>query len=136
MADANPMITRESELIRVLTQIRAELGQPAWVALVDDDGLMVACVPEAPALGSERIAAMTVAGVLPAGRVLAEVEGGKMRFVTFAGSKAQVLIVAVDRKRFLSIGLNPTASAQSTFGPLSNRVPELLEILKKRYSRP
>jgi predicted regulator of Ras-like GTPase activity (Roadblock/LC7/MglB family) len=135
MADENSMVTRESELIRVLSAIQDELGQTIWVALVDDDGLMVACVPESPALGLERIAAMTAAGVLPATRVLGEVNGGKMRFATFAGSKAQVLIIAVDQKRYLSIGLSPQVSAQSTFGPLSNRVPELLTILKKRYSR-
>jgi predicted regulator of Ras-like GTPase activity (Roadblock/LC7/MglB family) len=134
MTDQESMVTRQSDLIKALTGITTDLGQPIWVALVDDDGLMVASVPESPALGSERIAAMTAAGVIPAKRVLGEVEGGTLRFVTFAGSDAQVLVVAVDQKRFLSIGLNPQVSVQSTFGPLSNWVPELLKILKKRYS--
>jgi predicted regulator of Ras-like GTPase activity (Roadblock/LC7/MglB family) len=135
MTDQESMVTRQSELTQVLTGIQTDLGQPIWVALVDDDGLMVASVPESPALGSERIAAMTAAGVIPAKRVLGEVDGGTLRFVTFAGSKAQVLVVAVDQKRFLSIGLDSHISVQSTFSPLSNWVPELLKILKKRYSR-
>jgi predicted regulator of Ras-like GTPase activity (Roadblock/LC7/MglB family) len=135
MTDQESMVTRQSDLVSALTGISVDLGQPIWVALVDDDGLMVASVPESPALGSERIAAMTAAGVIPAKRVLGEVDGGTLRFVTFAGSNAQVLVVAVDQKRFLSIGLNPQVSVQSTFGPLSNWVPELLKILKKRYSR-
>jgi predicted regulator of Ras-like GTPase activity (Roadblock/LC7/MglB family) len=135
MTDQEPMVTRQSELIKVLTAIQADLGNPVWVALVDDDGLMVASVPESPTQGSERIAAMTAAGVIPAKRVLEEVEGGSLRFVTFAGSRAQVLVVAVDQKRYLSIGLSPQVSVQSTFSPLSNRVPELLSVLKKRYSR-
>jgi predicted regulator of Ras-like GTPase activity (Roadblock/LC7/MglB family) len=134
MADNESMVTRQSDLIHVLTAIQAELSQPIWVALVDDDGLMVASVPESPALGSDCIAAMTAAGVIPAKRVLREVDGGTLRFVTFVGSEAQVLMIAVDHKRFLSIGLNPQVSAQSTFGPLSSWVPELLKILKKRYS--
>jgi predicted regulator of Ras-like GTPase activity (Roadblock/LC7/MglB family) len=129
------MVTRQEDLLAVLTTMQGELGHPNWIALVDDDGLMVACVPDPPALGSERIAAMTVAGIIPAKRVLSEVEGGGLRFVTFAGAKAQVLVIAVDQKRYLSIGLSPQVSAQSTFGPLSQRVPELLEILQKRYTR-
>jgi predicted regulator of Ras-like GTPase activity (Roadblock/LC7/MglB family) len=135
MANNDSMVTRQSDLLQVLTAIQNDLGQPIWVALVDDDGLMVASVPESPSLGSERIAAMTAAGVIPAKRVLGEVEGGSLRFVTFAGSRAQVLVVAVDQKRFLSIGLSPLISVQSTFGPLSQRVPEIIKILKKRYSR-
>lgn len=134
MTDHDSTVTRQSELMRALSGIQAELLQPLWVALVDDDGLMVACVPEAPGIGAERIAAMTAAGVLTAKRVLSEVDGGSMRFVTIAGAQSQLLVVVVDQKRFLSIGLNPQVSAQTTFGPLSTWVPELLRVLKKRYS--
>jgi predicted regulator of Ras-like GTPase activity (Roadblock/LC7/MglB family) len=134
MTDHDSMVTRQSELTRVLTAIQTELGTPLWVALVDDDGLMVASVPEKPAAGAERIAAMTAAGVLTTKRVLSEVQAGPMRFVTFAGAQSQLLVVVVDQKRFLSIGLTPQVSAQSTFGPLSNWVPELLQVLRKRYS--
>jgi len=134
MTDHDSMVTRQSELLHVLSTIHGELAEPLWVACVDDDGLMVACVPEAPSIGAERIAAMTAAGVLTATRVLSEVEGGAMRFLTIAGAQSQLLVVVVDQKRFLSIGLNPQVSAQSTFGPLSNWVPELLRVLKKRYS--
>jgi predicted regulator of Ras-like GTPase activity (Roadblock/LC7/MglB family) len=134
MVEQDSMVTRQSELIRVLTAIQAELMKPLWVALVDDDGLMVACVPESPEGGADQIAAMTAAGVLTANRVLGEVEGGSLRFVTIAGSQSQLLIVSVDRKRFLSIGLNPRVSAQTAFGPLSNWVPQLLKILRKRFS--
>jgi predicted regulator of Ras-like GTPase activity (Roadblock/LC7/MglB family) len=101
MVEQDSMVTRQSELIRVLTAIQAELMKPLWVALVDDDGLMVACVPESPEGGADQIAAMTAAGVLTAKRVLGEVEGGSLRFVTIAGSQSQLLIVSVDRKRFL-----------------------------------
>ena len=128
------MITRQSELTRILSAIQSELMSPTWVSLVDDDGLMVASVPEQPPFGSDQIAAMTAAGVMTAKRVLGEFEGGALRFVNFGGSSSQLIIVAVDQKRFLSIGLPPRVSAQSTFGPLSKYVPELLSIIKKRYS--
>lgn len=134
MTDHDSKVTRQSELLRALSAIQAELSDPLWIALVDDDGLMVACVPETPSIGAERIAAMTAAAVLTATRVLSEVEGGSMRFVTIAGAQSQLLVVVVDQKRFLSIGLKPQVSAQSTFGPLSSWVPELLRVLKKRYS--
>lgn len=134
MTDQDAMVTRQSELIRVLSAIQAELPMPLWIALVDDDGLMVACVPETPKVDSERIAAMTAVGMSTAKRVLGEVEGGRMRFLNFAGAQAQLLVVAVDRKRFLSIGLPPQVSAQGTFGPLSQWVPEIIQILNKRFS--
>jgi predicted regulator of Ras-like GTPase activity (Roadblock/LC7/MglB family) len=135
MVESESKVTRESDLIHILGTIQSELKEPFWVALVDDDGLMVACVPETPLIDTERISAMTAVGVLTAKRVLEELEGGALRFLTLAGSQSQVLVVAVDQKRYLSIGLPPTISAQGTFGPLSNRVPELLTVLKKRYSR-
>jgi predicted regulator of Ras-like GTPase activity (Roadblock/LC7/MglB family) len=127
------MITRQSELTRILSAIQSELMNPTWVSLVDDDGLMVAGVPEQPSFGSDQIAAMTAAGVMTAKRVLGEFEGGTMRFINIGGSKAQLIIVAVDQKRFLSIGLPPKVAAQSIFGPLSKYVPELLSTIKKRY---
>ncbi len=134
MTENDAMVTRQSELVRVLSSILAELPRPLWIALVDDDGLMVACVPEKPKVDSERIAAMTAVSMSTAKRVLGEVEGGTMRFLTFAGSQAQLLVIAVDQKRFLSIGLPPQVSAQGTFGPLSQWVPEIVKILNKRFS--
>jgi predicted regulator of Ras-like GTPase activity (Roadblock/LC7/MglB family) len=134
MSDSDTMITRQSELTRILSAIQSELINPAWVSLVDDDGLMVAIVPEKPPFGSDQIAAMTAAGVMTAKRVLNEFEGGALRFINLGGSQSQLIIVSVDQKRFLSIGLPPTVSAQSTFGPLSKWVPELLATIRKRYS--
>lgn len=134
MTDHDAMVTRQSELIRVLNSLQVDLPKPLWIALVDDDGLMVACVPESPNVGSERVAAMTAVGMSTAKRVLGEVDGGKMRFLNLAGSQMQLLVVVVDQKRFLSIGLPPQVSAQGTFSPLSQWMPEIIQILNKRYS--
>ncbi|MBE9479728.1 MAG: hypothetical protein IMY80_07165 [Chloroflexi bacterium] len=128
------MVTRQSELIRVLETIAAELPDPLWVALVDDDGLLVACVPSQPPVNVDQISGMTAALALTAIRVLGEINADEFRYSNVAGSERQLLLVALDGKRFLSIGLGPDVVVQTTFRPLSRRVTELLKILKMRFS--
>jgi len=128
------MVTRQSELIRVLETIAEELPDPLWVALVDDDGLLVACVPSQPPVNVDQISAMTAALALTATRVLDEINAEEFRYSSVAGSERQLLLVALDGKRFLSIGLGPDVVVQTTFRPLSRRVAELLKILKMRFS--
>lgn len=128
------MVTRQSELVRVLDLISKELPGPQWVALVDNDGLVVACVPPKPVVEPERISAMTAASAMMAERVLAEVEGGKLRFASIAGSKRQHLTVYISPDRMLSIGLGPQVPAQATFAALGRWVPELLKVLKMRLT--
>ncbi len=128
------MVTRQSELIRVLETIAEELPNPLWVALVDDDGLLVACVPSQPPVNVDQISAMTAALALTAIRVLGEIEAAEFRYSSVTGSDRQLLLVALDGKRFLSIGLGPDVVVQTAFRPLSRRVAELLKILKMRFS--
>jgi predicted regulator of Ras-like GTPase activity (Roadblock/LC7/MglB family) len=126
------MVTRESELMRVLKSLEAAMPRAHWIALVDSDGLPLACVPENPPVKIDNIAAMSAAAMLTGQRVLNETEGGQLRFTTIAGSKRQVLIVTVDAKRYLAIGLEPDRPSTSTFGVLARWVPEILSIVKKR----
>ncbi|HUS83790.1 MAG TPA: roadblock/LC7 domain-containing protein [Anaerolineales bacterium] len=130
------MVTRQSELIRVLETLAEELPDPLWVALVDDDGLQVACVPAQPPVNVDPISAMSASLALTAKRVLDEIDAEEFRYATLAGSKRQLLLVALDGKRFLSIGLGPDVVVQTVFRPLSHRVVELLKILKMRFSTP
>lgn len=125
--------TRQSELLRVLNELAAELPQPEWIALVDDNGLIMACIPSDPPVAAERISAMAAASVSLAERVLREVEGGKPRFASLAGSRRQHLTVVLGPDRLLSIGLGPHVPAQETFGALSRKVPELLDVLRRRF---
>jgi len=128
------MTTRQSELMRVLDLLAHELPDPQWVALVDHDGLMVACVPTEPRVDADRISAMTAASVVAGERVLEELAGGQLRFVSVAGSERQQLTVRLSQDRLLSIGLGPEVAAQATFGPLRRWVPELLRALRMRFS--
>ena len=126
------MVTRESELLRVLHELADGLPSTHWIALVDDDGLLMACVPEKPPVDAERIAAMAAAAMATSRRVLQETDGGQLRFTTIGGSNRQVLIVLVDSKRFLAIGLEPDKPSTSTFGVLVRWVPEIIDIVRKR----
>ena len=80
------METRQSELIRVLQSLEAELPNPDWVALVDGNGLIMACIPDQPVVGEDRISAMAAASLIMADRVLEEIEGGRLRFASIAGA--------------------------------------------------
>src|SRR4030067_94710 len=84
-----PMETRQSELIRVLQSLAAELPNPDWVALVDGKGLIIACIPAQPAVGEDRISAMAAASLLMADRGLEGIGGGGLRFARIAGAKRQ-----------------------------------------------
>lgn len=123
-------VTRESQLEEVLNSIRSELPDPAWVALVDSDGLPVACVPKDPEVSQDQISAMTAASVMMAERVLGEIEGGSLRFASIAGSKRQQLTVVLSSDRLLTVGLGPEVPAHATFRPLGRWVPELIRVLQ------
>lgn len=128
------MVTRQSELERILSQLAGELPAPHWVALIDDQGLVLSCVPEDPVVDEDRVSAMTAAVVGLGERVMQEVEGGRLRYANVAGSRRQYLMVVLDSERLLSIGLDPQVPTQATFKPLSRWVPELLKTLSRRFS--
>jgi predicted regulator of Ras-like GTPase activity (Roadblock/LC7/MglB family) len=127
------MTTRQSELLRVLGELADELPAPHWVGLVDDNGLIVACIPETPVIGQDQISAMTAASVIMAERVLDEIEGGRMRYANLAGSNRQLLTVVLSPERLLAIGLGPEVPAQATFATLTRWVPEILSVLKRSF---
>ncbi|GMR11034.1 MAG: hypothetical protein BMS9Abin28_1858 [Anaerolineae bacterium] len=127
------MATRQSELLEILGQMADELPDPDWVALVDDDGLIVSCIPESPVVGQDQISAMTAASLIMAERVLDEIDGGQTRFTNIAGSNRQMLSVVLSRDRVLAIGLGPEVPAQATFASLTRWVPEILKVLSKSF---
>ncbi|MEE9217229.1 MAG: roadblock/LC7 domain-containing protein [Anaerolineales bacterium] len=127
------MATRQSELLEVLGHMADELPDPEWVALVDDNGLIVSCIPETPAVGQDQISAMTAASVIMAERVLEEIDGGDMRYTSIAGANRQMLSVVLSRDRVLAIGLGPEVPAQATFAALTRWVPEILQTLNKSF---
>jgi predicted regulator of Ras-like GTPase activity (Roadblock/LC7/MglB family) len=128
------MVTRESELERLLYDLVADLPDPIWAAIIDNDGLLIASVPPTPPISADRIAAMTVSSTLTSKRVVGEIDGGSFRFAVTAGSKRQLVAVAIDGKRFLSLGLLPQVQTHQIFGPLSEKVPEILKTLKMHFS--
>lgn len=127
------MATRQSELLEILGKMADELPDPDWVALVDENGLIVSCIPESPVVGQDLISGMTAASIIMAERVLDEIDGGQMRYTSIAGSKRQMLSVVLSRDRVLAIGLGPEVPAQATFASLTRWVPEILKVLSKSF---
>jgi predicted regulator of Ras-like GTPase activity (Roadblock/LC7/MglB family) len=130
------MVTRQAELQRVLGALAEEIQPAEWVALVDQNGLMVSCVPAEPPVDGDRIAAMAAAATQAAERVLAELDGGGLRMTTVVGARRQQLTVFLGHDRLLSIGLTPEVEAQSIVPPLMRWVPELIQALKRRFGNP
>jgi predicted regulator of Ras-like GTPase activity (Roadblock/LC7/MglB family) len=127
------MVTRQAELQRVLTSLSQEIGSADWVALVDQNGLLVSSIPAEPPVDSDRVAAMTAAVAQTAERVLEEIDGGALRFATVTGANRQHLTVFLSRDRLLAIGLPPEVEAQAVIPSLMRWVPELIQVLKRRY---
>ena len=127
-------ITREEKLVRVLSSLTQDIPQAQWIALVDQNGLVLGCVPPEPEVNPEGIAGITAAAVMVADRVLDEVKGGQLRYVNVSGSVRQYLMVFIGKERFLSIGLPPDVLVQSTFRPILKRVPQMLKVLDKGTS--
>jgi predicted regulator of Ras-like GTPase activity (Roadblock/LC7/MglB family) len=127
------MVTRQSELIRVLGGLAKDLPSPHWVALVDENGLIMSCVPAEPEIDTDRISAMAAASVQMGERVLNEIDGGRMRFLSISGARRQVLTLLMRDNHLLSIGMSADVATQSTFAPLSQWVPEVLRVLDRRF---
>ncbi|OGO19677.1 MAG: hypothetical protein A2Z14_14850, partial [Chloroflexi bacterium RBG_16_48_8] len=79
--------TRQDELIRILSSLSDSLAKVYWVALVDHDGLVMACVPPNPEVSPESIAAMTAAMASTVERILGEIDGGQLRYSSVVGSR-------------------------------------------------
>jgi predicted regulator of Ras-like GTPase activity (Roadblock/LC7/MglB family) len=130
------MATRQDELDRVLHRINQEVPDPDWVALVDGDGLIVACVPDLPSVDIDAISAMTAASTTLGQRVLREVDGGELRYIIAAGSNRQHICISMRDGYQLSISLKPEIPAHATFRPLSRWLPNLLGVLQMDFSEP
>jgi predicted regulator of Ras-like GTPase activity (Roadblock/LC7/MglB family) len=126
------MVTRQGELQRVLSELRDDLGDPHWVALVDERGLVLACVPDEPPVDIERVSAMTAALTISGERVVDEIEGGVLRYVGVAGALRQQLIVILSNELVVSLGLDPVVNPRSTFKSLARWAPEILKALEMR----
>jgi predicted regulator of Ras-like GTPase activity (Roadblock/LC7/MglB family) len=126
--------TRQDELIRVLSLLAENLNEVKWIALVDRDGLLMACVPADPGVHPEGIAAMTAALSTMGERILGEIDGGRLRYTSVVGSRCHHMTVMLPEGHLLTIGLPPEAQLQKTFRPIRQWIPELLNVLRKRFT--
>lgn len=125
--------TRQSELMRVLGLLADDLDQPFWVALLDQDGLILACVPALPEMDTDRISAMAAAVVSLSDRVMLEFDGGTLRYTAIVGEERLNLTLKITHERLLSMGLRPDYPLNRALKPLGRRVPELFTALNLRF---
>jgi predicted regulator of Ras-like GTPase activity (Roadblock/LC7/MglB family) len=127
--------TRQDELVRILNLLASSLSEVYWVALVDHEGLVLACVPPNPEVNPESIAAMTAVLTTTGERILGEIEGGQLRYTSVVGSKRHHVAVMLPEGRLLTLGLPPDISPQKTFQPIRDWIPELLKVLQMRFTK-
>lgn len=125
--------TRQSELQRVLEGLVSDLPQPAWVALVDEQGLLISCMPKTPPIASESISAMSAVVMKTSERVLREIQGGSLRYTSVVGAKWHYLTIVLGEGRMLSVGLKPEVQAKAVFGPLRDWMSDLTAVLERRF---
>lgn len=128
--------TRQDELIRVMSSLADSLPEVYWITLVDRDGFVLACFPPSPEIHPENIAAMTAALTSTVERILGEIDGGQLRYTSVVGSRRHHIMVLLPESRLLTIGLPPNISPQQTFQPIRKWIPELLSVLKMRFTKP
>jgi len=127
--------TRQDELIRVMNSLADSLQEVYWVTLVDHDGFVLASVPPDPDISSESIAAMSAALSTTVERILGEIDGGQLRYTSVVGSRRHQIMVMLPESRLLVLGLPPEISPQKTFQPIRRWIPDLLKVLKKRFTQ-
>jgi len=128
-------ITRQDELIRVMNSLADSLHEVYWVTLVDRDGFVLASVPPDPDISPESIAAMSAALSTTVERILGEIDGGQLRYTSVVGSRRHQIMVMLPESRLLVLGLPPEISPQKTFQPIRHWIPDLLKVLKKRFTQ-
>lgn len=127
--------TRQDELIRIMTSLADSLPEVYWVTLVDAEGLIMASVPPNPVVSPESIAAMTGALSTTVERTLGEIDGGQLRYSSLVGSKRHHIMYLLPEARLLTIGVPPDVSPQQTFQPIRQWIPDLLKVLKMRFTQ-
>ena len=127
-------ITRQDELIRVMDGLANSIPEVYWVTLVDREGFILASVPAYPDINSETIAAMSAALSSTVERILGEIDGGQLRYTSVVGSRRHHMMVMLPEGRLLTIGLPPDFSPQKTFQPIRQWMPDLLNVLKMRFT--
>ena len=126
--------TRQDELIRILNSLADSLPGVYWIVLVDQEGLVMACVPPKPEVSPESIAAMTAAMATTVERILGEIDGGQLRYSSVVGSQRHHVTILLPEARLLTIGLPPDVSPQKTFQPIRQWIPQLLDVLRMRFT--
>ena len=126
--------TRQDELIRILNSLADSLPEVYWIVLVDQEGLVMACVPPNPEVSPESIAAMTAAMATTVERILGEIDGGQLRYSSVVGSQRHHVTILLPEARLLTIGLPPDVSPQKTFQPIRQWIPQLLDVLRMRFT--
>ena len=126
--------TRQDELIRILNSLADSLPEVYWIVLVDQEGLVMACVPPKPEVSPENIAAMTAAMATTVERILGEIDGGQPRYSSVVGSRRHHVTILLPEGRLLTIGLPPDVSPQKTFQPIRQWIPQLLDVLRMRFT--
>lgn len=129
--DAKPSRQAESspELEKALARLCVESPQAAWAALVRADGVFVRCFPSQHPVDEDRVAAMSAAILALGERIAKELQSGDLHYALVGGVKSLNLVIALDSRYVLTLGLAPDVSLDTAFEGLRlNAIPLLQQL--------
>jgi predicted regulator of Ras-like GTPase activity (Roadblock/LC7/MglB family) len=119
-----------AQVERGLAVIATQVPPVRWAALVSADGLIQGIFPSQVELGADRIAAMSAAMLSLGERITGELQNGGLRYTFMSGDEGSTLLLVLNQKYALSLGLERAATLQPVLEALRVDLVPLLETLQ------
>lgn len=119
-----------AQIERGLAVIATQVPSVRWAALVSSSGLVQGVFPSHPEPGEDRIAAMSAAMWSLGERISGELRDGGLRYTFLCGETGGALLLALDEKRALSLGLDQGAALPPVLEALRLELVPLLATLQ------
>ncbi|MBN1661161.1 MAG: hypothetical protein JXA93_22405 [Anaerolineae bacterium] len=118
-----------ADLERALARLCLEPVGAAWAALVTADGMVRGCFPSQGSIGRDRISAMSAAMSSLGERISRELSTGALGYTLIAGVEGATLMIALDDRHLLSLGLPRAHSLDAVFEGVRLSAVPLLRLL-------
>ena len=116
---------------RLLAEIVHDIPQIQWIALVNGNGDLIGSFPSRPGVGGDKISTMSVAMSSLGERIAAELQNGRLQYTVIAGVDAISVMIALDAKYLLAIGLKKDTSIEEFLRRMEEvNIPILMKMLR------
>lgn len=126
---------RNPQIRQILSHIASELSGVQWVSLITTDGLTIDAYSidiqsGETILSDDRISAMSAAMLSLGERIAKELNDGKYQYTVIAGTDGVSIVIALNHKYLLGVGLGKDISLDATFNQLRQSIQPLQTVLQ------